>query len=82
MLGLSTRPKASLIALRFEGDTEFRRAVRIAAAASMPVDAPGQNTLIVQRSDIAAFSGLKFVPEEILEKVANAERASLRRRLK
>jgi hypothetical protein len=46
------------------------------------VDAPGRDTLIVRSSDVKEFDGLAYDVEPIAGKVGDAERASLRRRIR
>jgi len=84
VFGLKAAERNNLTGLRFANDSEFRRAARIAAAAKMPVDAPGDNTLIVRSQDIREFKGLSYspVPIAIADKVCDSERASLRRRIR
>lgn len=82
MLGLKTTERHSLTALRFVDDREFRLAARRAAGAKIPVEAPGNNTLILRLDDVSHFEGLKFSPVAIADKVSDSERASLRRRIR
>ena len=84
MFGLRNADRHALVALHFHGEAAFRVAARRAAASKIPVDVPGNFTLIVLESAISVFDGLKYdragIPDP--EKVSDAERSSLRRRIR
>jgi hypothetical protein len=83
MFDLGAVDRKELIALKFADADEFRRASRLAVRANIPVEVPGDNTLIVRELHRRVFEGLKFELSSIAstEKVSDAERATLRRRV-
>jgi hypothetical protein len=67
--------------LKFGDEKEFRRAARHAAASQIAVDVPGNDTLIVHLRNVRDFQGFMFTQSLVAQKVSDAERATLRRRV-
>lgn len=59
------RTSNKLIALRFEDETAFRKAARIAINHNLPVDASGNYTLIVRKPDKEQFSSFRFKQQTV-----------------
>ena len=83
MFDLSSVDRKELIALKFANADEFRKASRRAVRENVPVEVPGDNTLIMREASRRVFADLSFVQSSIVptEKVSDSERAALRRRV-
>jgi hypothetical protein len=75
MFGLKTIPIEQLAALRFADEQTFREAARLAAEHKIPVEAPGEDTLIVRKTDAALFRDARLMYRE--ERVVDAEKAKV-----
>lgn len=65
MFDIRRIPENELTALRFKDREEFRKAVRIAAEADIPADAPGMQTLIIRKLNRSLFSRFEYLEQKV-----------------